>query len=119
MIRVSGQTLAWAIPGALVVAISLAITISKARVRTEPEPDKFSGSSVVLAMPSLLPSPRLSARVRVAIVRDEAAASFYTPPATLDLIVRAWRDALVAVGADARIVSSSQLAGERAAKVIV
>lgn len=71
-------------------------------------------------MPSLLRNPKLPSRVRVAVVRDEAAASYYDPtPATLDRIVEAWRDALVAVGADARIISSRQVANERSARVLV
>ncbi len=119
MIRVSRSTLAWAVAAALVLGVSLGITVWQTKVRNEPQPAKFSGSSVVLGLPSLLGSPRLPVRLRVAIVRDEAAASYYTPPATLDRIVHAWRDALVEAGADARIISSSQLGSERAARVLV
>ena len=107
------------IPAAIVVMISIGITLRQARASSEPVPKRFSGSSVVLAMPSLLGSPKLPSRVRVAIIRDEAAASFYTPAATLDTIVRAWRDALVAAGADARIVSSSAIGSARDARVLV
>ena len=119
MTRVPRSTLAWAIPGAMVVVVSLGLTIWQSRVANEPQPQQFSGSSVVLAMPSLLGSPRMPVRVRVAIIRDAAAASYYTPPATLDRIVNAWKDALVAAGADARIVSSAALASERGARVLV
>jgi peptidoglycan/xylan/chitin deacetylase (PgdA/CDA1 family) len=119
MTRVSRSALAWAIPAALVVTVSIGITLRQARASSEPVPARFSGSKVVLKMPSLLPSPELSTRVTVAIVRDEAAASFYTRPATLDSIVRRWRAALAAVGADARIVPSTAIGAARTARVIV
>ncbi|HMF86986.1 MAG TPA: polysaccharide deacetylase family protein, partial [Gemmatimonadaceae bacterium] len=119
MTRAQRSALAWGIPTAIVVLVSIGITLRQARAGSEPVPDRFSGSTVVLAMPSLLGSPKLPSRVRVAIIRDEAAASFYTPAATLDTIVRGWRDALVAAGADARIVSSSAIGSARDARVLV
>jgi peptidoglycan/xylan/chitin deacetylase (PgdA/CDA1 family) len=119
MARVSRSALAWAIPAALVVIVSIGITLRQARAGSEPVPARFSGSTVVLKMPSLLASPRLPSRVTVAIVRDEAAASFYTRAATLDSIVRRWRDALAAVGADARIVHSSAIGAARSARVLI
>jgi peptidoglycan/xylan/chitin deacetylase (PgdA/CDA1 family) len=119
MTRSQRSALAWGIPTAIVVLVSIGITLRQARAGNEPVPDRFSGSTVVLAMPSLLGSPKLPSRVRVAIIRDEAAASFYTPAGTLDTIVRGWRDALVAAGADARIVSSSAIGSARDARVLV
>jgi peptidoglycan/xylan/chitin deacetylase (PgdA/CDA1 family) len=107
MTRVSRSALAWTISAALVVAVSLGITLRQARASKEPVPERFSGSTVILKMPSLLHSPRLPSRVTVAIVRDDAAASYYTRAATMDSIVGAWKDALAAVGADVRIVRSS------------
>jgi peptidoglycan/xylan/chitin deacetylase (PgdA/CDA1 family) len=68
-------------------------------------------------MSSLLPPPRLSSPVRVAVVRDPAAAE-YQGEATLDTIVRAWERTLLAVGADARIVTPGALA-DRSHQVLV
>lgn len=119
MTRARRSALAWAIPAALIVVVSIGITLRQARANSDPVPKRFSGSSVVLEMPSLLRSPKLPSRVTVAIVRDEAAASFYTRAATLDTIVRGWKDALVAAGADVRIVSSSAIGSARDARVLV
>jgi len=120
MTRAKRGTLAWAVPGALVLAVSMGLTIRQGRAAKEPEPERFSGSSVVLRMPSLLRNPKLPSRVRVAVVRDESAASYYDPaPETLARITHAWRDALVAAGADVRIISSRQVAGEGSAQVLV
>jgi peptidoglycan/xylan/chitin deacetylase (PgdA/CDA1 family) len=118
MIRTHRELLAWGLPAAVVLAISLALTLRQAGFARGPEPARFSGGSVVLGMPSLLAPAQLPSRVPVAIVRDAAAADFYESPATLDTILRAWRDALAAIGADARIVSSAQL-NRAAARVIV
>jgi len=111
--------LAWVIPAALVVAVSTVISVRQSRAASDPIPARFSGSRVILKMPSLLNSARLPSRVSVAVVRDEAAAKFYNSAATLDSIVGAWKDALTAVGADARIVSSSSIAAARNARVLV
>ena len=119
MTKARRSALAWAIPAMLVVGVSTVITMRQARASSDPVPKRFSGSTVVLNLPSLLRSSWLPARVRVAIVRDQAAESFYSNKATLDTIVNSWRDALVAVGADARIVSSSAIGGTRDARVIV
>lgn len=119
MTRARRSALAWAIPAALVVAVSIGITMRQARAGNDPVPTRFSGSRVVLKMPSLLRSSRLPSRVTVAIVRDEAAATFYTNKATLDSIVGSWKEALTAVGADARIVSSSAIGNARDARVLV
>lgn len=111
--------LVWGVPAAVVLAISLALTLRQAGFIRGTEPARFSGASVVHAMPSLLASARLPSRVRVAVIRDAAAAEFYDSPATLDTMVRAWREALIAIGADARIVSSAALQREAAARVLV
>ena len=111
--------LAWAIPAALVVIVSLGISMRQGNAASDPIPKRFSGSTVILRMPSLLNTAKLPSRVSVAIVRDEAAAKFYNSPATLDSIVGSWRDALTAVGADARIVSSSSIGATRSASVLV
>lgn len=111
--------LAWGIPVLLVIAISVALTRRNSGPTGGPQPARFSGSSVVLAMPSALPPAVLPRRTRVVVVRDAAAAEFYPSPAALDTILRVWRDALASVGAEVRIVSSDRVLGEAAADVLV
>lgn len=94
----------------LVLIVSVALTVRRDDGGTANiEPKRFSGSEVVLGMPSLLPVPRLGQQVSVAIVRDEAAASFYNSAASLDSIIAAWREALARTGADVRVVRSTEL----------
>lgn len=113
------SALAWAVPAALVVAVSIGITMRQAKAGIDPAPRRFSGSTVVLGMPSLLHSPRLPQGVTVAVIRDDAAATFYNRAATLDSIVNGWKDALTAIGADARIVSSRNIGAAQGARVLV
>jgi peptidoglycan/xylan/chitin deacetylase (PgdA/CDA1 family) len=112
---------AFAIAAAGVLAISIALDARRAvqEIAVEENLPRFSGSTVVAGLPSLLPAARLPGRLRVTVVRDEAAESFYRSRAVLDTIVRAWRDALVAVGADVRVVGSRSLHTERGAHVLV
>lgn len=110
--------LVWGIPAVVVLAISVVLTARQLGGRTENVP-RFSGSTEVLRMRSLLRSPKLSTRLSVAVVRDEAAASHYASRQTLDTIVRTWRDALVAAGAEVRVVRSSEISAARNARVIV
>src|SRR3954471_2397761 len=77
-----------------IVAVSVALTMRGARGAPPPMTRRFSGSATVVPLPSLLPSPRLPSRVRVAVIRDDAAAGYYDSPRTLDAIVGAWRDVL-------------------------
>jgi peptidoglycan/xylan/chitin deacetylase (PgdA/CDA1 family) len=107
------------IAAAGVLVISIALDARRAAREPAVELPRFSGSSVVARLPSLLPEPRLPHTLRVTVVRDEAAASFYRSHATLDTIVRAWRDELVALGADVRVVGSGSLATQRGAHVLV
>lgn len=111
--------LTWGIPGALVLAISIGLTIRQVAPPAPQGPERVSGSRVVLSMPSLLIAPRLPARVRVAVIRDRAAEDFYDSAAMLDSIVAAWRDALRATGADVRVVRSSELDRAADARVLV
>jgi peptidoglycan/xylan/chitin deacetylase (PgdA/CDA1 family) len=111
--------LAWAIPAALVVAVSIAISVRQSRASNDVPPARFSGSRVILKTPSLLNTSKLASRVSVAIVRDEAAAKFYDSPATLDSIVTSWKNALTAIGAEPRVVSSSAIGAARGARVLV
>lgn len=104
------STLIFGAAASAVLGISLALTL-RARASPAAAPKRFSGSSVVLRMPTVLSDRRLPARLRVAIVRDDAAAGYYDAAGSLDAIVARWRAELVAVGAEARVVRSSQLRG--------
>ena len=95
----------------VVLVVSVALTIRRGDLgAARAEPKRFSGSMVVLPMRPLLAPPRLEQRERVVVVRDDAAASFFDSPATLDSTVEAWRVALTNIGADVRVVRSAQLA---------
>jgi peptidoglycan/xylan/chitin deacetylase (PgdA/CDA1 family) len=113
------QWLAWSAPGAAILLISVGLTLTRADLATDPTTVRFSGSTVVRSLPSLLPSARLPARVRVHVVRDEAAARYHDGTARFDSIMQGWHDVLEAAGADARIVSSASLRSLPAAQVLV
>jgi peptidoglycan/xylan/chitin deacetylase (PgdA/CDA1 family) len=113
------ETVSFAVAAAAVLAISLVVDLRRGVPETSAGIPQFSGSAVVAEMPSVLPDPRLPARLRVTVVRDAAAASYYDSPATLDSIVEAWRVELAAIGADVRVVRSASLHAERAANVLV
>jgi hypothetical protein len=119
MVRVGSGTLIFVISAATVVTVSIALDLRRSADAAAAAIPRFSGSSVVADLPSVLPAARLPTRLRVAIVRDVAAASYYDSPATLDSIVDAWRVELVAIGADVRVVRSGSVHTERAAHVLV
>jgi len=119
MNRPRPTTLAFTLAAALVVVVSIMLTLRRGDAATRAEPARFSGSRVVQRLPSLLADARLSSRVVVDIVRDESAASFYTTPGTLDSITGAWRTALIAAGAEARVVSAGTASADRSARVLV
>lgn len=117
--RLRPTTLVFSVAAALVVVVSVLLTLRRGNAAMRPEPARFSGSRVVQRMPSLLASARLPARVVVDVLRDEAAASFYTTPGALDSIVDSWRGALAAAGADARVVTAAAARADGAARVLV
>jgi peptidoglycan/xylan/chitin deacetylase (PgdA/CDA1 family) len=92
-----------------VVGVSIALVIRKARTNERRPPVRFSGARTVIPMPSLLPSARLVEPVRVAIVRDPGAASYYNDRAKLDAIIARWRAAMSATGADVRVLAPTQV----------
>ena len=105
------ELLLFALAIVFILVVSVALTLRGGDgASARPEPKRFSGSLVVLPMPSLLASSRLERPVRVAVVRDEAAASYYNSTATLDSVVGAWREALEKAGAEVRVVRSAELA---------
>ena len=117
--RVRPTTLVFSSAAVLVVAISVLLTLRRGDAAMRPEPARFSGSRVVQRMPSLLADAHLPARVVVDVLRDDAAASFYTAAGALDSIVGTWRTALAASGADARTVTAAAARADRAARVLV
>ena len=119
MNRPRPTTLAFSLAAALVVVVSIMLTLRRGDAATRTEPARFSGSRVVQRMPSLLADARLPTRVIVDVLRDESAASFYTTPGTLDSITSGWRTALTSAGADARVVSASVASIDRTARVLV
>jgi peptidoglycan/xylan/chitin deacetylase (PgdA/CDA1 family) len=119
MRRPRPTTLAFGIAAALVVVLSVLLTLRRGDAAMRPEPARFSGSRVVQRMPSLLPEPRLSAPIAVDVLRDDAAASFYTSAAAFDSIVGAWQSAASSAGATARIVSAVTARADRAARVLI
>src|SRR5215813_6531283 len=101
-LRIKPAALVFGAPAIAVLLISARITLGRVEITTRPQPKRFSGSVVVQRLPSLLASPKLGIRIPVAIVRDEAALTFYDSPAAFDSVVNAWRDLLTTLGADVR-----------------
>ena len=118
MIRLQPGTLAATSAIFLVLAVSVTLDWRRGAIEKRASP-RFSGSLVVANLPSLLPPARLPSRLRVAIVRDEAAASYYSPPAALDSIVNAWRRELTAIGADAQVVTPAALDRSNAQVLVI
>ena len=106
--------------GLTVIAVSVALA---ARGDRAPAPSvgprRFAGSTTVIPMPSVLPAATLPAPVRVALVRDPAAASYFTRSASYDSIIDRWATTLRAIGADTRIVAPAELATSNARVLIV
>lgn len=119
MSRPRPTTLAFSLAAALVVVVSVLLTLRRGNAATRAEPARFSGSRIVQRMPSLLADAHLPARLVVDVLRDESAVSFYTTPATIDSITDTWRTALIAAGAEARVVSATAAAADRTARVLV
>ncbi|MFL5614457.1 MAG: polysaccharide deacetylase family protein [Gemmatimonadaceae bacterium] len=119
MRRPRPTTLAFGLAAALVVAVSVLLTLRRGDAAMRPEPARFSGSRVVQRMPSLLPAAKLPGPLIVDVLRDEAAVSFYTAAGALDSIIAAWRSTASATGATVRIVSANAAKSDRSARVLV
>ena len=115
--RITPQQIAFGVPAVIAVVISGLFTLRSTAPAAPPK--RFSGSNVVMQMPSLFPAARFPAAFTVAIVRDHEAANFYDTPATLDTIIGAWRRALEASGATVRVVRPSAIASTRARVLVV
>ena len=112
-------TLVFAIAASLVVVVSVLLTLRRGDAAMRPEPARFSGSRIVQRMPSLLASAKLPAPLAVDVLRDDAAASFYTTPGALDSIVADWRVTAAAVGATVRVLNAAAAKDDRSARVLV
>lgn len=112
-------TLVFAVAASLVVAVSVLLTLRRGDAATRTEPARFSGSRIVQQMPSLLAAAKLPAPLVVDILRDDAAAAFYTGAGVLDSVIADWRGAAAAVGATARVVNAASAREDRAARVLV
>jgi peptidoglycan/xylan/chitin deacetylase (PgdA/CDA1 family) len=115
--RVTPQQIAFGAPAVVAVVISALFTLRSAAPAAPPK--RFSGSNVVMQMPSLFPAARFPAALAVAIVHDHEAANFYDSPATLDTIIDAWRRALEASGAAVRVVRPSAIRATNARVLVV
>ncbi|MGH7637801.1 MAG: polysaccharide deacetylase family protein [Gemmatimonadaceae bacterium] len=116
--RITAQQIAFGAPAVAVVAISAFFTL-RANATPAADPQRFSGSNVVMRLPSLLREARLPAGFTVAIVRDHEAASFYDNPSTLDTIIAVWRRALAPSGATVRVVRPSAIRSTNARVLVV
>jgi peptidoglycan/xylan/chitin deacetylase (PgdA/CDA1 family) len=117
--RISPAALVFGGPALAVVLISTVVTFRGGDARVPPQPARFSGSTVVQRLPSLLASPRLPAAIPVVVVRDDAAASFFDSPSALDSIIARWHEALAAAGANVRVLSATAARDDRSAHVLV
>ena len=115
--RITAQQIAFGAPAVLAVVISGLFTLRGTAPAAPPK--RFSGSNVVMQMPSLFPAARIPGALTIAIVRDHEAANFYDSPATLDTIIGAWRRALEASGATVRVVRPSALRSTNARVLVV
>jgi peptidoglycan/xylan/chitin deacetylase (PgdA/CDA1 family) len=102
-----------------IIGVSVALVIWRARAEGTRAPVRFSGARTVIPMPSLLPPAQLAATVRVALVRDPAAASYYERPATFDSVISRWQQTMHAAGADVRVLAPAELEHASDAEVLV
>lgn len=106
--------------GLTVVGVSVALAAREDREPTRSEgPRRFAGSTTVIPMPSILPPATLASPVRVALVRDPAAAAYFTRSASYDSIVDRWTATLRATGADVRVVAPADIAGSGARVLVI
>jgi hypothetical protein len=118
MARLRGDVVAFSLGALAVLGISIGLTLRN-RGDANAGRRRFSGSRVVADLPTALASPRLQAPLRVALIRDDAAADYYGKATTLDSIVVSWRAALRVAGADVDVVRSADIARASAARVLV
>ena len=106
--------------GLTVIGVSVALAARGDRAPAPSTgPRRFAGSTTVIPMPSILPAATLPAPVRVALVRDPAAASYFTKRTSYDSIIDRWTATLRAVGADVRITAPTEIAASNARVLVI
>jgi peptidoglycan/xylan/chitin deacetylase (PgdA/CDA1 family) len=106
--------------GLAVVGVSVALAARDEREpRGSPAPRRFAGSTTVIPMSSILSAATLPSAVRVALVRDPAAASYFTKRASYDSIIDRWTATLHATGADVRVVAPGEIAASGARVLVI
>lgn len=110
----------WIVVGSLgVIGLSVALAARGERTPDRaPGPKRFAGSTTVIPMPSILAPATLPTPVRVALLNDPAAASYFTKRATYDSIIARWTETLRATGANVEILAPAELSNS-AARVLV
>src|SRR5918992_2508852 len=102
-----------------VVGLSVALAARGERTPNRvPRVKRFAGATTVIPMSSVLPAAKLPSPVRVALVRDPAAASYFGKGTGFDSIIARWTEVLRATGADVRTVTPAEL-GSTDARVLV
>ena len=106
--------------GVTVVGVSVALAARGERAPARSTgPTRFAGSTTVIPMPSILPATTLWSPVRVALVRDPAAASYFTKTTSYDSIIDRWTTTLRATQADVRVVAPSEIAASNAQVLVI
>ena len=106
--------------GVAVVGLSVALSARGERTPSRPRGIvRFAGSNTVIPMPSILPSATLGAAVRVALVRDPSAASYFSKSVSYDSIIVQWRKTLKATGADVQVVAPDAIARSDARVLVI
>ena len=110
----------WIVAGSVaIVGLSIALAARGERTpRASSGTRRFAGATTVIPMPSILAPARLSSPVRVAVVNDPAAASYFTKRASYDSIVNRWKETLRATGASVAVVAPADIR-ESGARVLV
>jgi peptidoglycan/xylan/chitin deacetylase (PgdA/CDA1 family) len=106
--------------GLAVVGVSVALAARDERPPSKGVgPIRFPGSTTVIPLPSILQPATLPSPVRVALVRDPAAASYYSNAASYDSIISRWTATLEATGADVRLVAPGEIAASDARVLVI
>ena len=106
--------------GLAVVGLSVALAARGERTPTPSRgPVRFAGSTTVIPMPSILPPATLGSAVRVALVRDPAAAAYFPKSASYDSIIVQWTKTLKATGADVQVVAPDAIARSGARVLVI
>src|SRR5687767_453394 len=115
-----GGSVRWVVLiGLTVVGVSVALARGERKPSPRTGPKRFAGSTTVIPLPSILPPATLASAVRVALVRDPAAASYFTKSASYDSIIHRWSETLRATGADVRVVAPGELAASDAGVLVI